>query len=223
MEPHIEIPIHETYQPSTMAKHPHLRRTRYYAHRVKDSLWTRASKFLCTCFLGLLFFAGLVAFILWLSLRPHRPRFHVRSFSLSALGQDNGFVEAAFSFNVSVRNPNQNVDVYYGETDGTVFYLEQQVGTTALAFPLHQGPKSTTYVYGVLNGTSLTITVDKWKKYVAAGTVQFRLELASRIRFKIMTFESRWHRMHASCDVGVGSDGQIASTYKNRKCPIYFY
>ncbi|XXG82938.1 hypothetical protein AAC387_Pa10g0810 [Persea americana] len=226
MHPHVEIPIDEIphqRQPPPTAKHPHMQRGHYYAHRVKESLASRVAKCLCTCFLGLLFLIGLLAFILWLSLRPHRPRFHVRSFTLAGLGQENGFLNASISFNVTVRNPNQNVDIYYDEMDGRVFYSEQQVGMTALASPSHQEPKNTTYVAGVLTGASLSITEEKWKEFVAAGTVLFRLELAPRMRFKIYMWDSHWHRMHASCDVGVGPDGQIAATYRNKKCSIYFY
>lgn len=225
MQPHIEIPIDEYHQqqPPPTAKHPHMQRGRYYAHRVKESLASRVSKWLCSCFLGLLFFIGLLAFILWLSLRPHRPRFHVRSFTVAGLGQDNGFLNASISFNVTVRNPNQYVDIYYEQMDGRVFYREQQVGMTALAFPFHQEPKNTTYVAGFLTGASLAVTEEKWKEFAAAGTILFRLELTSRMRFRIYTWDSHWHRMHASCDVGVGSDGQIAATYRDKKCSIYFY
>ena len=83
---------------------------RYYAHRVKESLATRVSKFICTVLLFILCVVGLIAFILWLSLRPHRPRFHLEEFSFPALAPPNAAPETAFiHFNVTIRNPNQKV------------------------------------------------------------------------------------------------------------------
>ena len=83
---------------------------RYYAHKVKESLTTRVSKFICTLILFVLFVVGLIAFILWLSLRPHRPRFHLEEFSFPALAQSNAAPESAsIHFNITIRNPNQKV------------------------------------------------------------------------------------------------------------------
>lgn len=199
-------------------------RTRYYVHRVKESFTTRLCKLICSIVLTLLFAIAFVAFVLWLSLRPHRPRFSVISFSVTGLlNQDNpGFQNAVIAFNATARNPNQNVDIYYDEMSGSVFYREQQLGSTPLLLPFHQPHKNTTYVNGVFTGASLTVNEDSWKQALASGTVVFRLELTAGIRFKVARWTTKHHRMHASCAVGVGPDGQITSTYKGRKCSTYF-
>ncbi|KAK3035095.1 hypothetical protein RJ639_032597 [Escallonia herrerae] len=51
------------------------------------------------------------------------------------------------------------------------------------------------------------------------GTVIFRLDLTSTIRFKISTWDSKRHRMHSNCQVGVGKDGLILANYKDKRCP----
>ncbi|XP_058071381.1 protein NDR1-like [Magnolia sinica] len=200
-------------------KHPG---TRYYVHRVKESLTTRVSKFLCSCFLGLLFIVGLIAFILWLSLRPHRPRVHVNSFTVTGIAPDNGIQNSIISFNVSIRNPNQNVDIYYDEVDGTVYFREVKIVTVVLLYPFYQPNKNTTFANGTLSLASLSVT-DSWPQIMANGTVDFRLELISAIRFKVASWMTRKHRMHADCAVLVGSDGQISPTSKNKRCSLYFY
>lgn len=94
---------------------PYYQRThtvRYYAHRVKESLSTRVSKFICTIFLLVFVVVGLVVFITWLGLRPHRPRFHIQQFSIPALtqAQQSAPPESALvNFNVTIRNPNHKV------------------------------------------------------------------------------------------------------------------
>lgn len=221
MSSHTQHPD-QSRQPPPHQPQPH--RTRYYARRVKESFTNRLCKFICTILLSLLLVIGLVAFIVWLSLRPHRPRLHIISFYVAGLlGQDNGLQNAAITFNVTARNPNSNVDIYYDDMSGTVFYLEQQLASTrTLLLQFHQRSKNTTYVNGVFTGVSLAVNGDTFKQDLAAGKVVFRLELTTGIRFKVARWTTKHHRMHASCEAGVGPDGLILSTYKGRRCSIYF-
>ncbi|EEF43930.1 NDR1/HIN1-like protein 26 [Ricinus communis] len=198
---------------------------RYYAHRVHESLTTRVSKIICATFLILLFLVGLVLFILWLSLRPHRPRVFLTDFSIPGLGQPNGFENAQVIFNVTVRNSNQHIGFYYGKVVGSVYYKEMQVGYTQVLDQFYQEPKNTTALNGVLSGATLTVSSQRWMQFVnarAQGRVMFVLDISSDIRFKVSTWGSHHHRMHASCEAVVGSDGFILATYRNKKCPVYF-
>ncbi|XP_057961823.1 NDR1/HIN1-like protein 26 [Malania oleifera] len=198
---------------------------RYYAHRVHESLTTRLSKWVCTIFLGLLLLLGIITFILWLSLRPHRPRFHIHEFSVPGLGQQNGFENAEITFNVTARNANQDIGVYYDAMDGSVYYKDQGVGSTPLLFPFYQESKNTTVVTGELSGATLNVNSQRWTEFQsdrAKGTVVFRLEISSTIRFRISRWTTRRHRMHANCDAAVGPNGLILATSKDKRCPLYF-
>ncbi|KAI9188479.1 hypothetical protein LWI28_002714 [Acer negundo] len=117
---------------------------RYYAHRVRESLATRVSKTICIVFLSVLLVLGIVAFILWLSLRPHRPRFHVHEFSVPGLDQPTGFENAQIAFKVTARNSNQHIGINYYSMEGMVYYRDQEVGSTHLKDPFYQEPKTTT-------------------------------------------------------------------------------
>ncbi|XP_043696807.1 protein NDR1-like [Telopea speciosissima] len=224
-----EIPIHTapTNQPT---KRRHSARARYYAHRVRDSLTTRVSKFVCSIFLVLLLVLGVIFFILWLSLRPHRPRFQISTFSFPALAQDNGYDNAQVSFNITIRNANQNIGLYYYSMSSVLYYQDQRIGGAALplpsAFPYYQEPKSTLSINGQMSmPTTLEITGDKWTALMAGratGTVVFRLDLTSTIRFKLATWDSKHHKMHASCQISVGHDGMILTVSKDKRCPLYF-
>ncbi|KAL5972776.1 hypothetical protein ACLOJK_039582 [Asimina triloba] len=219
---------HQTPLPSQNPhRHPRLLRhtPRYYAHRVKESLATRCSKLVCSCFLCLLLVLGVVAFVVWLSLRPHRPRFHVADFSVPALSEDNGLQNAVITFNVTDRNPNQHVGIFYTGMSASVYYREEKIGETALGLAFYQPPKNTTSIIGVFGGASLTGGEASWREFAVdrgAGRVMFRLELRARIRFKLSTWDSKRHRMHVSCDVGVGPDGEALDSSKQKRCAIYF-
>lgn len=109
--------------------------------------------------------------------------------------------------------------------DGSVYYRDQKIGSTPLLFPFYQEPKNTTEVHGDLSGATLTVNNYRWEEFMsdrAQGKVVFRLELTATIRFKVNTWDSKNHRMHANCDVGVGPDGSILPTYKDKRCPVYF-
>ncbi|KAK9133535.1 hypothetical protein Scep_013063 [Stephania cephalantha] len=204
---------------------PRRDRATLYGHHARYSFRRRLIKLLCTILLSLLLIGGVLAFVLWLALRPHRPRFYIRSFSIPSLNQDNGFQNAQLLFDVTIRNSNQNIGIHYDAMSATVYYREQSIGTTPILFPFYQPPKNTTWAHGELSGATLTVSSEKWGDFareIARGNVVFRLDLVSRIRFKLSTWDSHDHTMHASCDVAVGSDGQILANSVNKRCPVYF-
>ena len=224
------LPIHRATpataaagQPREMKRHHTMR---YYAHRVHESLTTRVSKLICAIFLGLLFIVGVITFILWLSLRPHRPRVHIHAFSVPGLAQEGGFQDARITFNATARNANQNIGIHYDSMNGSVYYRDQKIGAAPLILePFYQEPKSTKIVEGSFSGATLDVSSQRWMEFMndrKKGTVVFRLELSAIIRFRVSSWESKRHRMHANCDVDVGPDGLILDVSKNRRCPVYF-
>ncbi|EOY28596.1 hypothetical protein QUC31_013128 [Theobroma cacao] len=196
-----------------------------YARRVRDSFTTRVTKTLCAIFLSLLLCVGIVMFILWLSLRPHRPRFHIMEFTVPGLAQPSGFENAQITFNVTARNPNQHIGIYYDSMVGSIYYKDQRIGSTPLLDPFFQEPKTTTIVYRTFDTATLTVNSNRWKEFMddrQQGMVVFRLDITSVIRFKVSTWDSKHHKMHVNCDVAVGPDGMILPTSKDKKCPVYF-
>ncbi|KAM7255012.1 hypothetical protein ACFE04_020253 [Oxalis oulophora] len=214
------IPVRHVPQPQQQPKRHHS--YRYYMHRVEENLTTRVSKVLCSVFLTLLFVVGMVAFILWLSLRPHRPRFHIREFSIPGLSQADGFENAEIIFNFTIRNPNQQIGIYYDSMACTVYYRDQKIGAKPLLYPFYQDSKNTTIVNDRLSGATLTVNSQRWTEFLndrSLGTVVFQLDITSAIKFHIFSWESHRHRMHATCDVSVGPDGLILPISKDMRCP----
>lgn len=87
--------------------------------------------------------------------------------------------------------------------------------------PFYQEPKTTTVLVGSLSGESLggngQFVSDREK-----GKVVFRLEIRSAIRFRVSTWDTKRHTMHATCQVEVGTDGEVLPIYKEKRCPTYF-
>ncbi|XP_021766643.1 protein NDR1-like [Chenopodium quinoa] len=227
---HGHLPIHG----DNNRQQPYYHRThtvRYYAHRVKESLSTRVSKFICTIFLFIFFIAGLIAFIIWLGLRPHRPRFHIQEFSIPALAQAQQSAppeSVAVNFNVTIRNPNHKVTVHYDSIECAVFYKEQQIGGIPLVTSeFDQESKSTVILQTGLGGPTLTAKIQRWaemQKDLTAGFVPFRLQITSVFKFEILSWgtKSKTHKMHANCVAQVGPNGLLLPHLVGTKCPVYF-
>ncbi|EHA8589471.1 NDR1/HIN1-like protein 26 [Cocos nucifera] len=200
-------------------------RHRFSASRVRNSLTTRFAKCICSVFLSLLLFAGVIVFILWLSLR-HRPRFYLSSFSVPAVAQPPpALLNSPISFNVTDRNPNGNIGIYYDVVYGSVYYKGQLVGSGPVLNPFYQPHKNTTVVVGDLIGTAPAAgdaLAAALSGDAAAGRVEFRLELKSVIRFRVRTWDTHHHTLHVQCDVVVGSDGNLLAENRGKRCSIYF-
>ncbi|KAK1260922.1 hypothetical protein QJS04_geneDACA019115 [Acorus gramineus] len=197
---------------------PH-RRTRYYTHRLHDSLTSRFCKCFCSIFLSLLLLLGIILFVLFLSLRPHRPRFHLLSFSIPSLSLQQQPQPLSISFSVSDRNPNRHIGVYYDAMRASIFYRDRLVGKPAmLRYPFYQPPKNTTVINGTAESGPEGVVVNEYVWPV----VGFRLELTSTIRFRLSTWDTHHHSMHVGCDVMVGSDGVVLPASKEKRCSIYF-
>nr|XP_010908726.1 NDR1/HIN1-like protein 13 [Elaeis guineensis] len=202
------------------------RRSRFNARLVRESLTTRFAMCVCSVLLFVLLVAGLIVFILWLSLRPHRPRFYLSSFSVPAVSQPSaGLLNSPISFNVTDRNSNRNIGIYYDVVYGSVYYNDQVVASGPVLNPFFQPPKNTTLVLGDLTGTAPAAgdaLAAQMSGDAASGRVEFRLELKSVIRFQVKAWDTHHHTLHVECDTAVGSDGNLLASYKNEKCSIYF-
>lgn len=221
-----ELPVNRHDQDRPVSRH---HSASYYAHWVKESLTTRVSKLICSIFLGLLAIVGLITFILWLSLRPHRPHIFLNDFSIPALGHGDGGggpENAHISLTVTARNSNQGIGIYYDASQVTVYYREKSVGGYQVSTTFYQQPKNSTLFASTLSGSSLTLTESQWKQMLhdrSRGAVIFRVELVSTIRFKISSWSSKHHRFHANCPAGLGQDGKLLPIYMDKRCSFYFY
>ncbi|KAL1095746.1 hypothetical protein V6Z11_D06G177000 [Gossypium hirsutum] len=165
----------------------------YYAQRVRDSCTTRVTKILY--------------------------------FSIPGLDQHSEFENAQITLNVTARNPNQHIGIYYISMVGSIFYEDSNMGSSPLMDPFYQEPKTTTIVYHTFNVATLAVNSRRWKEFMdnrQQGAVVFRIDIMAAIRFKVSTWGSQHHKMHANCDVAVGQDGSILPAWKNKKCPVYF-
>jgi hypothetical protein len=188
---------------------------------------TRCTKLICSAFLTALVLAGVILFVAYLAVRPHRPRFHVASLAAAGLQQPSGAV--VLSGRLSVRNPNQDVAFFYDRLFMSVRY--RAYGDVVKdhdlngAMPMYQPPKTTSDL--AFEGVAVPAGPAAADMVAAAakeggGVVALTVKVRSRIRSKVAFWGSHWHPLHVACDVALGPDGQLLPESQQKRCSIDF-
>lgn len=198
----------------------------FVSRPVQESLKKRLSKHLCSFVLSVLFMAAFILFLLWLALRPHRPRFHISSFSTSPFPPPESS-SPSFSVQIAIRNPNKKIGFFFGSIQGSIYYRGDLIGSnTDMGGPFFQPPKNTKTVGAHLNSGSIRAldSAGMQNDLSENGSVRLKFVLKTTLRFRLSAWESHGARvMHVSCDVVLGPDGQIMAESKSRRCSIYFF
>lgn len=199
---------------------------RFTSRPVQESLKKRLSKHLCSFVLSVLFLAAFITFLLWLALRPHRPRFHISSFSASPFPPPESS-SPSFSVQIAIRNPNRKIGFFFGPISGSVYYRGNLIGSNSnMGGPFFQPPKNTKTVGARLSSRSIgpVDSAGMQNDLSENGSVGLKLVLKTTLRFRLSAWETHGaHVMHVSCDVSLDPGGQIIAQYKTRRCSMYFF
>ncbi|KAL6840752.1 hypothetical protein ACP4OV_029616 [Aristida adscensionis] len=184
----------------------------------------RCVNFLCAVVLTVVLAAGIIFFVLWLSLRPHRPKFFLAEFSILSLNRQSGLANLPVRFIVNEQNPNQKIGIYYGAIDGSVYYGDQLIASGPVMPRFYQAPKGEVAVRGELTATGPVPTDRMWQRFageVSAGSVTMRLRFNSTVRFKVKVWDTREHHVKVDCEAKLRPDGTLQPTSKNSQCTLY--
>ncbi|KAK7380090.1 hypothetical protein VNO78_32490 [Psophocarpus tetragonolobus] len=117
----------------------------------------RGSLFLCIyCTICTLIFMLILSIIIfWIIISPSNIKFHVTDASLTQfnLTTDNTLYYN-LRVNITVRNPNNNILVYYRKITAIAWYKDNAFGAVELA-PFDQGHKNTTFLQAVFEGQNV--------------------------------------------------------------------
>uniref|UniRef100_A0A0E0H6B4 Late embryogenesis abundant protein LEA-2 subgroup domain-containing protein n=1 Tax=Oryza nivara TaxID=4536 RepID=A0A0E0H6B4_ORYNI len=153
---------------------------------------TRCTKLLCSWFLSLLLVAGVLLFVVYLVVRPHRPRFHVAAFT--AAGVQSGGGPVALSGQLTIHNPNHDLAFFFGRVYMSVQYRgDGEVvvdGKDLTGGPLYEPPRGTSAVGFEGVAVPAGAATDMMARDAAAaaaggggGGVAFTVKVRSRIRY----------------------------------------
>lgn len=189
---------------------------------------------LCDCIFGLIFkivftiliIVGLAVLVVWLILRPNNLKFHVTDASLTEFNfNTTNTLQYNMALNLTVRNPNKRVGIYYDTIEANVYYEGQRFRTVDLT-PFYQGHKNTTVLSTAFNGTQVvllgTSELSNFNTETSDGIYSIDLKLNLKIRAKVGWIKIGKFKPKIKCGLKVplSSNGKSASSFETTKCSL---
>ncbi|KAI3977240.1 hypothetical protein MKX01_035970 [Papaver californicum] len=172
----------------------------------------------CKCCTGFIFSSGLTALLLWLTLRPSSPKYSIESFYVPILNKTSNYnitssQPTTISFDLRLKNENRNKGIYYDALHLTFFYYFPenssflQIGDTTIP-EFYQGHLKT--AHRVESIQSYGVSWEDVKAKVSNGSTSsamFRVDLDTRVRYKIMLSRTKRHMMRLGVNITVNDEG----------------
>ncbi|XP_010526559.1 PREDICTED: protein YLS9-like [Tarenaya hassleriana] len=183
--------------------------------------------------IALLIILGLTVLIFWLVVRPQKVKFHVTSASLTRFehATSDNILRYNLALNVTVRNPNKRLGVYYDRIEARAYYEDKRFSTVTL-IPFYQGHKNTTILRPLFGGQQLVMFNSKELREFNAenisGIYSIEVDFRLRIRFKLGKAKTRRFKPKVKCDLKVplsSSNGTMNSSpgvFPATKCDFDF-
>nr|KYP61459.1 Putative syntaxin-24 [Cajanus cajan] len=164
--------------------------------------------------------------LFWIIISPSNVKFRVTDASLTQFNLTNNNLYYNFKVNITVRNPNNNIIVYYRRITAIAWYKDNEFGWMSLT-TFDQGHKNTTFLHAVFEGHSVlklkAKQLGEYKEETSVGVYEdLAVDLDLRIRTKYGRFKSgRFNPPVVQCGslrVPLISSGKIAPPFSVKKC-----
>lgn len=162
----------------------------------------------CRCCFSFIFTLGLTALFMWLSLRTSNPTCKVRSLYIPALNRTlNDTTNKTLYVTLRLENHNKDKGIYY-DAINLNFTLPNATKpiATAVVPNFYQGHQKKATKSAVGEPKELNWTAVSNATY-SNGTVHFRVDLVTAVRFKIMFWRTKRHGLRVGADVVVNDSG----------------
>lgn len=182
---------------------------------------------------GLLIFVSLILLlilIIWLVLRPSKPKFYLQAISIYQLNVTGGgggtipnLLTAVLQTTLSSRNPNDRVGIYFDELRVFATFEGQRITAAAPLAAGYQGHHDVAvwspYLYGagVPLAPYLAAALEQDR---ATGLLLVEVNVEGRLRWKVGTWVSGHYRLQANCPafltVGNGAGETLAFRFQQQ-------
>ncbi|KAL3742095.1 hypothetical protein ACJRO7_017559 [Eucalyptus globulus] len=179
-----------------------------------DEIFTSDARSFYVWLLQIFSLLAILAFCIWLSLRPNQPSFTVVDLSVPTSNNiQNG--SSSLTYELEIQNSNKDSGVYYDDILMTFFFGQDPVADDVIS-SFYQGKDKTHHVRQDAKAKNTQI----WKgvaRAVANATAQLKVSLATQVRYKTWGKKSKHHGMNLEGVVPIGSDGKISGKKKKKK------
>ncbi|XWS43351.1 hypothetical protein CRYUN_Cryun16bG0095500 [Craigia yunnanensis] len=168
---------------------------------------------------------GLAVLIFWLIFRPNKIKFHVTDVSLTEFNlTTNNTLNYNLAVNMTVRNPNKRIGIYYDRIEARAYYEDQRFATQTLT-PFYQGHKNTSFLNPVFSGQQfVSLGADEtsvFNEERTSGIHSIDVKLYLRIRLKVSWVKTGRFTPKISCDLKVplsSANGSLAGVPETTRC-----
>ncbi|XP_027068765.2 NDR1/HIN1-like protein 3 [Coffea eugenioides] len=190
---------------------------------------------LCNCILSCIFqilctivvVLGIIILVLWLIFRPNKVKFYANDAELTQfdLSSTNNTLYYNLALNMTVRNPNKRIGIYYDRIEASAFYQGQRLKNVELD-SFYQPHKNTSSLHAVFQGQQLvTLGSDEASNYKDdknSGSYNIDVELYMRIRLKFGWVKSPKFKPKIKCDLEIplNSNGTASGTFESKRCGL---
>ncbi|KAJ0969652.1 hypothetical protein J5N97_022529 [Dioscorea zingiberensis] len=177
---------------------------------------------------------GIIVLILWLVLRPNEIKPYVETatlskFDLSNNTNNNIILNYNLSMDLSIRNPNKRIGIYYDYIESQALYDDSRIGFKILE-PFYQGHKNTTVLHPEFGSRTAMLgdsVANTYKREKGEGFFYVDVKLYTKLRLKIWIFKFHGFKPEIDCmlKLPVPSNGTATtvSTYERTKCDVHYF
>ncbi|KAK2982085.1 hypothetical protein RJ640_003210 [Escallonia rubra] len=171
---------------------------------------------LCSCIFNLIFqilftiavIIGAVVLVIWLIFRPSNVKFHVTDTTLTQFdfSTANNTLYYNLALNMSIRNPNKRIGIYYDSIEARAFYNGQRFAATPLD-KFYQGHKKTNNLTAEFKGQNVVTLgskeVSNYDEDKGSRVYGIDLKLYLKIRLKFGWIKTTKFKPKIKCDLKV--------------------
>ncbi|XP_022942607.1 NDR1/HIN1-like protein 10 [Cucurbita moschata] len=177
--------------------------------------------------IGIVVVVGIAVLILWLVFRPNKLRFDVTSAQLTQFNFTGNQLHYNLALNLTIRNPNKRIGVYYDAIEASPFYKDQRLNTQWLP-PFYQGHKTTTVVAPQFNGQQLVLLgaqeLTEFNAEKLAGVFNIDVKFRPRLRLKLGAVRIGKLKPKVNCELKVPLESSATSFtfFQTTRCDFDF-
>ncbi|KAL4578300.1 hypothetical protein LXL04_014421 [Taraxacum kok-saghyz] len=188
---------------------------------------------LCGCIFNLVFqiiitivvLLGIAVLVFWLIFRPNAPKFHVNEATLTqfTLSPDNNTLYYNLAVNMTFRNPNRRIGIYYDKIEANAEYYGKRFSTRDLD-TFYLGHKRENNVGTVFVGEQVVVLENDDRSRYSTETndriYNIDLKLKLRLRLKVGWAKPKFKpKLECELKVPITSGGRVSSTgFQRTKC-----
>ncbi|WOL17721.1 hypothetical protein Cni_G26514 [Canna indica] len=185
---------------------------------------------LCSLFkflVSIVIILGIIVLVLWLVFRPNELNAHVDSASLTQFNFStaNNNLEYDLSLDLSIRNPNKRISIYYDYLEAQPFYNGDRFGFTNDLPTFYQGHKNTTVLRPVFRGSQILFgdsVATTYAREKGEGYYYVDVKLYAKLRVKVWIFKIHYKRPHIDCTLKLPVPGTNGS-FERTKCDVHVF